>query len=52
MVNFSRAIVNQKQSKFQFGFTEDWSPVFAALILTEIIADANDNNEELYIAPA
>ena len=50
MVKFSRPILDSLQSQLQFGFTSGCSPVYAALVLTEIIAEAKDSGEELFIA--
>ena len=43
------AILNTAQSRLQFGFTSDLAPIFAAVLMTEIIAQAIDNNEQLLI---
>ena len=48
-VSMSRAILDPQQSPYQFGFTKGCSPVYAALMLTEIIAEAKDSGTELYI---
>ena len=49
MVNHTRPILDQQQSRLQFGFSHGCSPVMAALILSEVIANAKDNDEELII---
>ena len=49
MVTLSNPILDSVQSRLQFGFTEGCSPTYAALILTEIMADAADSKEELLI---
>ena len=40
IVSHSRPILDPIQSKFQFGFTNGCSPIYVALMLIEIIADA------------
>ena len=45
MLKHSRNILDPIQSHLQFGFTCHSSPVFAALALTEILADAADEGE-------
>lgn len=45
----SRNILNPKQSKLQFGFTEGCSPSTCALVLTEAMSEAMDKGEMLYI---
>ena len=42
--------IEHKQSKQQRGFTKGSSSTNAALILTEAIAEAKDNNRELFVA--
>ena len=49
MINNSRPILDPIQSPLQFGFTRGCSPLLAALVLTEIIADAKDSKQELLI---
>ena len=49
MMAFSRPILDACQSRLQFGFTKGCSPVFAALVVTEVMADATDNNDPLFI---
>ncbi len=43
------ATMDVVQSRLQFGFTMDLAPIFAAVIVTEAIAQALDNNEQLLI---
>ena len=38
------------QSELQFGFTKSRNPVMAALVLTEAIAEATDQDTPLYVA--
>ena len=38
------------QSELQFGFTKSRNPVMAALVLTEAIAEARDQDTPLYVA--
>ena len=45
----AKIILRPKQSKQQFGFTEECSPSNCALIITESIAEAQDKDETLYI---
>ena len=49
LMTLSRPTLDSQQSMLQFGFTRGCSPIFAALTLTEIIADAKDNKEPLII---
>ncbi len=49
MVQEATNILNPIQSKHQFGFSPGCSPIFAALILTEVINEAKDSGEQLYI---
>jgi hypothetical protein len=42
-------ILDPCKSKLQFGFSEGCSPVTCALVVTESIAEALDNDEALYI---
>ena len=49
MVSHSRPILDPMQIKFQFGYTCGCSPIYAALMLTEIIVDAEDSKSELYV---
>ena len=37
------------QTPYQFGFSKGCSPIYAALLLTEVIAEACDNKKELII---
>ena len=50
MVNITRSILNPQQNPCQFGFTAGNSPIYAALILTEVMAEAVDEHVPLYIA--
>lgn len=49
MVKHARPILDSKQSSSQFGFTSGSSPVYASLILTEVLAEAKDKKEEIMI---
>ena len=49
MVNIARAILDPMQSPYQFGFSKGCSPIYAALLLTEVVAEARDNKNELII---
>ncbi|CAG2239510.1 unnamed protein product [Mytilus edulis] len=42
--------INKQQSRLQKGFTKGQMPAIAALILTELITEANKSNSSLYIA--
>ena len=37
------------QSPHQFGFIKGCSPIYAALLLTEVVAEARDNKKELIV---
>ena len=37
------------QSPYQFGFSKGCSPIYAALLLTEVIAEARDKKKELIV---
>ena len=50
MVQHSRPILDKLQSRLQFGFTSGCSPVYAALVLTEVMSEAKDSGEELLVA--
>ena len=45
-----KKVLDPSQSSHQFGFTSKCSPVFAAIALTEVMAESKDNNGELHIA--
>ena len=49
MIAQARPILDPKQSHLQFGFSVGCSPMFAALIITEIMADAKDTKEPLFL---
>ena len=49
MIMKTRPILDKTQSQHQFGFTSGSSPTYAALVLTEIMANANDSKQELYV---
>ena len=49
MLSHSRPILDPIQSPHQFGFSKGCSPIYAALLLTEIMAEASDLNQHLYI---
>ena len=50
MVNIARGILDPMQSPYQFGFSKGCSPIYAALLLTEVVAEARDNKNELIVA--
>lgn len=45
----SNKALGPRQNCLQFGFTEDVSPMFAAVILTEAMAEAKDKSTPLYL---
>ena len=49
MINEAKPPLNNRQSHHQFGFTCGTSPIYAALTLTEILAEATDSRDPLYI---
>ena len=49
MVNIARGILDPMQSPYQFGFSKGCSPIYAALLLTEVVAEARDNKNELIV---
>ena len=49
MLSHTDSLLDAVQSRMQFGFTHDLAPIFAAVIITEIMSQALDNNEELFI---
>ena len=44
-----RPVLDSAQSRSQFGFTKGNSPTYAALIITELLAEAKDTKSELHI---
>ena len=50
MLAGTKKVLDPSQSSHQFGFTSKCSPVFAAIALTEVMAESKDNNSELHIA--
>ena len=50
MLVHTKILLDPVQSPLQFGFTPKCSPVYAAIALTEILAEAKDNAQELHIA--
>ena len=50
VLKYTKSIMDPKQSRLQFGFTPHCSPVFAALALTEVLAEAEDNHSTIHIA--
>ena len=50
MLAGTKKVLDPSQSSDQFGFTSKCSPVFAAIALTEVMAESKDNNSELHIA--
>ena len=49
MLVHTNAILGQDQSQLQFGFTEGCAPNYAALMLTEVMAEAKDSGSPLFI---
>ena len=49
MISHANFILDLVQSHFQFGFSPGCSPLFAALIITKILAIAKNNKDPLYI---
>ena len=49
MIQLTRPILDSTHSPLQFGFTRGSSPTYAALVLTEIMADAADRKQELQV---
>ena len=49
MMKYSRPILDPEQSKLQFGFTCSSSPIYAALVLTNMMAKATDHKQDLLI---
>ena len=49
IIGHTKSILDPIQSPLQFGFSRGCSPIYAALLLTEIIADAKDSNQSLMI---
>jgi hypothetical protein len=41
--------MDRQQNELQFGFTQGVSPIYAAVVITEILAEAKDNRTPLYI---
>ena len=50
LMTHSRPPLDRNQSMAQFGFTHGCSPVLAAVVLTEVIAEARDNNQQLIVS--
>ena len=49
MIAQLRPTLDRLQSRLQFGFSKGISPIYAAVVLTEIMAEAKDCKEELHI---
>jgi hypothetical protein len=49
MLKRLRLVVNSSQSPHQFGFTNGVSPMYAALVVTEMLSDAKDDQRDLFI---
>jgi hypothetical protein len=49
MLKYTNDILDKTQSHLQFGFTTGCYPMYAALALTEIMAEAKDSGKELYL---
>jgi hypothetical protein len=50
MLLHTKKILDKAQSDCQFGFTTKCSPVYAAIALTEVMAESSDNGSELHLA--
>ena len=49
MLHLTEKILLESQSRLQFGFTADCSPMLAALMVTEVMAEAEEHKNTLYI---
>ena len=49
MTKQARPILDSNQSKLQFGFSSGVSPLYAALLITELIAEAKDSKSQLLL---
>ena len=49
MISYANPILDPAQSHLQFGLSPGCSPLFAELIITEILTKAKDNKDPLYI---
>ena len=49
MLQETDKILGTSQSHLQFGFTNGCSPMYAALVITEIMAEAKDSGKPLYL---
>jgi hypothetical protein len=49
MLTRTKTITRAKQDPLQFGFTEKCSPLLCAFLITEAIAEAQDNCQPLYV---
>ena len=49
MLRDTRPILDPAQSSSQYGYTEGVPPTYAAIVLTEVIAEALDNKTELIV---
>lgn len=49
MLDHTNPVLNHAQSPTQFGFTEGCSPMYASLVLTEILAEAKDAGTPLIL---
>ena len=49
MIRYFQPIPDLNQSRLQFGFASGCSPIYAALVVSEVMAEAADHNQELLI---
>ena len=49
MIKLMRPVLDPVQSRLQFGFTSGNSPICAALVITELMAEARDNKQQMLI---
>jgi hypothetical protein len=49
ILKLTRRVVNSQQNKMQFGFTSGISPIYAAVVLTEILAEAKDCKTPIFV---
>lgn len=49
MLKNTRPVLDPTQSRLQFGFSTGIAPVYAALVVTELMAEATDTKKELLV---
>ena len=49
MLKNARPVLDAVQSRLQLGFSGGISPVYAALVVTELMAEAADSKQELLV---